>query len=46
MLRTLNSKGTDLIEVVTIQVGVNTEEPPEDRLNGIFEFSRERDTLE
>jgi len=38
----LNSKGTDLIEVVAIQVGVDAEEPSEDRPDGIPETLWER----
>ena len=39
---TLDAKGTDLIEVVTVQVGVDTEEPPEDCPDGIPETLWER----
>ena len=43
--QTLNPKGTDLVEVVAVQVTIDPEEPPEDRPNGISEVLGERDPL-
>ena len=40
--RTFNAKGANLVEVVAVQVSIDTEEPPEDRPDGIPEVLWER----